>query len=176
MIYRELRLSGVFHLTIEPASDERGYFASTFDAAEFDAHALNPAIAQTAVSFNKLRGTLRGLHYSEGPFREAKVVRCLRGAIFDVAVDLRHQSATYCGWVCAELTADNHRMMYIPDGVAHGFITLSDETVIGYQISEPYAPSAARGVRWNDPIFGITWPIEPQVVSQRDRDYSDFVP
>lgn len=174
MIYQETKLAGALHLTIEPASDDRGYFASTFDAEEFAVRGLNPLVAQTAVSINRKKGTLRGLHYRAAPSGEAKLVRCLQGAIFDVVVDLRPGSATYCGWISTELTGRNLEMMYIPEGMAHGYITLTPDTTVGYQISQPYVPSTGRGVRWDDPSLGIAWPAEPLVISLRDRAYPDI--
>lgn len=171
MIFTELSLPGVFLIELEPNTDERGFFARTFSASEFAEHGLNPAIAQCSISFNDRGGTLRGMHYQAEPYGESKLVRCTRGAIYDVALDLRPDSETYRRWCAVELTADNRRTLHIPDGVAHGFQTLADSSEVFYQISRPYEPRAARGVRWDDPAFGINWPEAPQVISERDRSY-----
>src|SRR4029077_9342907 len=130
--------------------------------------------AQCSVSFNTLRGTLRGMHYQTAPYAETKLVRCTRGAIYDVVVDLRPNSATFRNWIAVPLTAENHRMVYVPEGCAHGFLTLEHQTEVFYQMTEFYNPESARGVRWNDPAFRIDWPEEVQVISERDRTYPDF--
>ena len=174
MIFTELSLPGVFLIEVERHPDERGFFARTFCSAEFEEQGLNPAIAQCSISFNVRCGTLRGMHYQAQPYGESKLVRCTRGAIYDVAVDVRPDSATYCRWAAVELTGDNGRLLYIPNGVAHGFETLEDCSEVFYQISRPYEPQAARGVRWDDPAFGIRWPIPPQVISERDRSYPNL--
>jgi len=175
MIFEETGIEGVWLLEPERFEDERGFFARTWDREEFASRGLNPAIAQCSVSFNHKAGTLRGLHYQAAPHEEAKLVRCSSGAIFDVAVDLRPESPTYKKWFGAELSAENRAALYIPEGCAHGFLTLSDSTEIHYQISATYVPEAGRGVRWNDPAFGITWPGEVTVMNDRDRSYPDFV-
>lgn len=166
---------------IEPArvTDKRGHFARTYDAEAFSAAGLDPRIAQCSASFNVHEGTLRGLHYQAAPHGEAKLVRCTRGAIFDVAVDLRPDSPTYLRWQAFELSADNGRAFFIPTGCAHGFQTLADGTEILYQISVPYVPGVGRGVRWDDPAFGIRWPDPPahgRTMSPRDAAYPDLVP
>jgi dTDP-4-dehydrorhamnose 3,5-epimerase len=167
----ESPLPGTFVVDIEPASDERGFFARVFCAQEFAARGLVSTMSQCSVSFNAHRGTLRGLHFQAAPHDEEKLVRCTAGAIFDVVVDIRPESPTYRRWFGAELTAENHRAMYIAKGFAHGFISLRDDTEVFYMISEPYAPGFGRGLRWNDPAFGIIWPLEPTVISTRDAAY-----
>ena len=155
----------------ELLEDERGSFARSFCQGEFRAHGLDPVIAQCNISFNKRRGVLRGLHYQVKPHEEAKLVRCTRGAIWDVIVDLREGAPTRYRWFATELTADNRRALYIPRGFAHGFQTLADNSEVFYQMSEFYHPESARGVRWNDPKIGIAWPLADPVVSPRDRSY-----
>jgi dTDP-4-dehydrorhamnose 3,5-epimerase len=154
--------------------DERGFFARTWCRQEFEAHGLNSRLAQSSISFNKRRGTLRGMHYQSAPDEEAKLVRCTMGAIYDVTIDLRRDSPTFKQWVGLELTAENRRMLYIPEGFAHGLQTLTDDTEVFYQISERYAPESARGVRWNDPAFAIDWPVSVTIISERDNTYADF--
>ena len=155
----------------ELLEDERGSFTRSFCQEEFRAHGLDPVVAQCNISFNKRRGVLRGLHYQVKPHEEAKLVRCTRGAIWDVIVDLRQGAPTRYRWFATELTADNRRALYIPRGFAHGFQTLADNSEVFYQMSEFYHPESARGVRWNDPIIGIAWPLADPVVSPRDRSY-----
>lgn len=174
MTFHETRLQKTFEIHMEPHQDERGFFARAWCRQEFLEHGLNPDLAQCSVSFNKRKGTLRGLHYQAQPFEEAKLVRCTRGAIFDVVVDLRTGSPTFGNWVAATLTADNRHMMYVPEGCAHGFLTLEDATEVFYQISQVYNPESARGVRWDDPAFRIVWPAKVEVISERDRSYPDF--
>ncbi len=176
MIFNETRLAGTYVVELERHEDERGYFARTFGADEFGRAGLNPAVAQCSTSFNRLAGTVRGLHFQAPPHAECKLVRCTRGAIFDVAVDLRKSSPTYCQWFAVELTPDGGRMLYIPEGLAHGFQALEDETEVAYQISAEYAPTHAGGVRWDDPVFGIQWPLAVTTISERDREYPDFAP
>lgn len=166
-------IAGVFLVEQEPISDERGFFARTWSARELADRGLEPALAQCSLSFNRRRGTLRGLHYQAPPRAEVKIVRCTRGRLFDVAVDLRPDSPTFRAWVGAELTPDNGRALYIPRGFGHGFVTLEDESVVDYSISAEYAPELARGVRYDDPLFGIAWPLAPAVIAPRDRDYPD---
>ena len=171
MVFVETKLRGVYIIKLEKLEDERGFFARTFCQHEFEAHGLNPQVAQCSVSFNKKKGTLRGLHYQVAPYEEAKVLRCTMGAIFDVVLDLRRDSPTFQQWIGVELTVDNRRMLYIPAGCAHGFETLADDTEVLYQMSEFFHPEAARGLLWNDPKFGIEWPLEPVVMSAKDRNY-----
>ncbi len=171
MIFRATKLEGVFIIELERLTDERGFFARTWCAEEFEAHGLNSRLVQCNISYNKKAGTLRGMHYQVAPFAEAKLVRCTMGAIFDVALDLRPDSPTFKQWVGVELTADNRRALYIPEGLAHGFQTLADHSEVFYQMSEFYHPEWARGVRWDDPACGIEWPLPAQIISERDRSY-----
>ena len=175
MIITETKLKGVFLIDLERKEDERGFFARTWCRNEFEQRGLNPRLVQCSVSFNKHKGTLRGLHYQAAPHEEAKLVRCTRGAIHDVAVDLRPDSPTYLRWTAAELTAANGRALYVPEGCAHGFQTLADDSEVLYQISEFYCPESARGARWDDPAFGIEWPpAVRRILSERDAAYPDY--
>ena len=174
MIFRETELGGAFVVETERAEDERGWFARVYDEGELEQRGLAARFAQGSVAFNKERGTLRGLHYQAEPHAEAKLVRCIRGAVHDVIVDLRPGSSTFRRWTAVELTAAGGRMLYIPEGLAHGYLTLEDETEMLYLISAPYAPEAARGVRWDDPGFGIEWPSDPRVMSEKDGSWPDF--
>jgi len=167
-------LAGACIIDIEPVPDERGFFARSWCREEFAKHGLNPDLAQCSISFNKKCGTLRGMHYQAKPHEETKVVRCTRGAIYDVIVDLRPESSTFRKWIAVELSADSRRMLYIPAGFAHGFQSLTDDTEVFYQISAPYHPESARGIRWDDPAFGIEWPVMERVISDKDRQYPDF--
>jgi dTDP-4-dehydrorhamnose 3,5-epimerase len=175
MIFRATKLAGTVEVRLDPRSDDRGFFARSWCEREFADHGLNPRLAQCNVSFNTRKGTLRGMHFQDEPYPEAKLVRCTQGAIYDVALDLRRQSATFKQWVGAVLSAENRHMLYIPEGCAHGFLTLADNTEVLYQMSECYYPDAGRGVRWDDPTFQIVWPAEVEVISDRDRTYPDFV-
>jgi len=166
-------LAGVFILEQERHEDARGFFARTWCSGELSAQGLDASLAQSSVSFNHRRGTLRGLHYQAPPHAEAKTVRCTRGALFDVAVDLRPDSPRFLSWVGVELTADNGRAIYIPKGFAHGFYTLADATEVEYFISTPYAPDAARTVRFDDPLLGVRWPGRVEVIAPRDREAPD---
>ena len=158
----------------ERLEDERGFFARTWCQREFEKHGLDTAVAQCSISFNKKMGTLRGMHYQIAPHAEQKLVRCTAGIVYDVIVDLRPDSRTFRHWFATELSVDNRRMLYIPEGFAHGFLTLTDNTEVYYQISEHHVPDSSRGVRWNDPAFAISWPEHPRIVSQRDSAYADF--
>ncbi len=164
----ETSISGVLILEVEPRSDERGLFARTWERAELDARGLISRIDQVSVAYNEIAGTLRGLHYQERPAEEAKTVRCTAGAIFDVAVDLRPGSGTRLQWVWVELTAANRRSLFVPEGCAHGYLTLLDGSEVQYLISAPYRPDLARGYRWDDPTLAIEWPIQVQRLSSRD--------
>ena len=174
MIFTPTPLAGAYVIEPDPHEDARGLFARTWCERELAMQGLETRIAQCSTSFNKRKGTLRGMHYQVRPFAETKVVRCTRGALYDVIVDLRRDSPTFMRWFATELADDDDRMLYIPEGLAHGFQTLQDRTEVFYQISTPYAPDSARGVRWNDPAFGIEWPITEPFMSERDRNYSDF--
>jgi dTDP-4-dehydrorhamnose 3,5-epimerase len=169
-------LPGAYVIELEPIVDERGFFARTWCTQEFKVHGLNPNLAQCSVSFNKRKGTLRGMHYQIEPHQEAKLIRCCSGAIYDVILDLRRPSPTYCKWFAVELTAANRKMLYVPEGVAHGFQTLTDGVEVLYQISESYWPESARGARWDDPVFGIQWQIPDPIISPRDNSFPDYTP
>jgi dTDP-4-dehydrorhamnose 3,5-epimerase len=178
MRFIQTPLPGVWVIELELLGDERGWFARTFDDREFEARGLNPAVVQCNASFNARRDTLRGMHYQAEPHGESKLVRCVRGAIFDVAVDLRADSPTHRDWHGVELSAENRLALYIPAGLAHGFQTLSEDCEVLYQMGSPYVPEAARGVRWDDPAFAIAWPEAPggRVISERDASYPDYAP
>lgn len=174
MVFTDTGLTGAFLVDLVAVEDERGFFARSWCIREFEAQGLSPRLVQCNVSFNRARGTLRGMHYQVSPHQEAKLVRCTRGAIYDVIVDLRPQSATYLRSFGAALTADNRRAMYVPEDFAHGFLTLSDESEVFYQMSQFYTPDAGRGIRWNDPALAIEWPEPVRLVSDRDRTFPDF--
>jgi dTDP-4-dehydrorhamnose 3,5-epimerase len=174
VIFRETKVPGAFLIEFEPHRDERGSFARSFCAREFEAHGLDARVAQCNLSENRRRGTLRGLHAQEAPHAEAKLVRCTRGSLYDVILDLRPGSPAHGEHVGVTLRAGDSRMLYVPKGVYHGFLTLEDDTEVFYQMSEFYDASAAVGVRWNDPAFGIEWPGEVRVISARDASYPDW--
>jgi dTDP-4-dehydrorhamnose 3,5-epimerase len=176
MRFTPATLPGLVIVDIAAMRDDRGYFARTFCAEEFESAGLPTSFPQCNTSFNSTRGTLRGLHWQADPYPEGKLVRCTRGAILDVAVDLRAESPTYRCWFGVELTAPNARALYIPPGFAHGFQTLADESEVFYQMTETYRHELARGVCWNDPAFGIDWPIADPILSPRDASYSDYLP
>lgn len=167
-------LAGAYLIEPEPVRDERGFFARTWCRDEFAAHSLNPGLVQCSISYNGKKGTLRGMHYQKKPHEEAKLVRCTQGAIHDVLIDLRPESPSYLGWFGAELSAANRKSLYIPEGFAHGFLTLTDDAEVLYQISEFFHPECASGIRWNDPAFAIQWPDAVKVISERDANYPDF--
>ena len=175
MLFTETELPGAFVIDLQRREDDRGFFARAWCEEEFRAHGLDTRVSQCNVSFNDRAATLRGLHYQVEPHAEVKLVRCTRGAIFDVIVDVRPDSATYTKWIGVELTADNGRLLYVPEGFAHGYVTLEPATETFYQVSVPYAPGAERGARWNDPAFGIDWPdVGELVMSEKDRTWPDF--
>ena len=176
MIFAETPLSGAYIVDIERLADDRGFFARSFCRDEFEARGLDPRVVQCDISFNARRGTLRGMHYQAAPFEEAKLVRCTRGAIYDVIVDIRPGFPTFKQHLGVELAAAGHRALYVPQGFAHGFLTLADSTEVFYQMTEPYSPEHARGFRWDDPAFAIEWPQAVRMMSDRDRSYPDFVP
>jgi len=169
-------LGGAYVIELEPSFDERGFFARSWSAEDFKDRGLAARIAQCSISFNSRKGTLRGMHYQSEPHAEAKVVRCSVGAMYDVLVDLRRGSPTYCRWFGVELSADNRKLLYVPEGIGHGFQTLANNTEIFYQISQDYRSDASRGVRWNDPAFAIDWPIANPILSERDRSFPDYTP
>lgn len=174
MKYSEMRVAGAFLIEIEPVFDERGFFARAWCRDEFKARDLDSNLVQCNISFNKPKGTLRGMHYQVAPFAETKLVRCTRGALYDVVLDLRPESPTFKKWAAVRLTAEARNMVYVPKGCAHGFLTLQPETEVFYQMSEIYSAESARGVRYDDPFFGIHWPEEIAMISDRDRTYPDF--
>ena len=174
MLFTETELEGAFIIDIERREDERGFFARTFCQREFQQYGLNPCIAQTNISHNSKKGTLRGMHYQGPPDGEVKIITCTQGAIYDVLIDLRTDSGTFKKWLGMELTAAGHRMLYIPENFAHGFMTLEDSTSVHYMMSAFYLPESARGIRWNDPAFNIDWPVQPAVISDRDENYRDY--
>lgn len=174
MKFIETKLKGAFIIELERLEDERGFFARTFCQREFEEYGLNPKVVQCNMSFNRKKGTLRGMHYQAFPYEEAKLVRCIKGAIYDVIIDLRPNSIAFKKWLAVDLTEQNRRMIYIPEGFAHGFQTLRDNTEIFYQMSEFFRPEYARGVRWNDPAFEIGWPIEDPIISTNDLQHKEF--
>lgn len=176
MIFTETPLPGAFVIEPERLEDTRGFFARTWCQREWEAHGLDPRLVQCSISFNKKKGTLRGMHYQAEPYGEVKLVRCTSGAIYDVIIDLRPQSPTFTQHYAVVLSADNRKMLYVPHNFAHGFQTLDDNTEVFYQMSELYTPEAARGVRWNDPAFRITWPDAQRIIIERDQQYPDFMP
>lgn len=176
MKFFETKLKGAFLIDPEPIEDERGFFARTWCRKEFEQYGICNDWVQCNISCNKRRGTLRGMHYQIAPFAEAKLVLCTLGAIYDVIIDLRPDSKTYCHWISAELSAENRKMIYIPQGFAHGFQTLVDHTEVFYQMSDFFAPEYARAVRWNDPQFKINWPEAERIISEKDQKIEDFNP
>lgn len=175
MIFHKTILPGVFIIEPEPIPDHRGFFARVFCREKFQQLGLSSDLDQCSVSFNKRQGTLRGMHYQMDPFGEVKIIRCTMGAIFDVILDLREDSPTFKQWIGIELSSKNRKMLYVPEGLAHGFQTLEDETEVFYQMKGAFVPSAARGVKWNDPSFSIAWPIPVEVISEKDMQYPEFV-
>jgi dTDP-4-dehydrorhamnose 3,5-epimerase len=174
MIITETKLKGSYIIDIEKLEDERGFFARSWCQKEFANHGLNQHLVQCNISFNSRKGTLRGMHYQIEPFAETKLIRCTMGSLFDVIVDIRNDSPSYKQHIGITLTPQNRTMLYVPEGFAHGFITLEDNTEVCYQMSDFYSPNHARGFRWNDPSFGVQWPGDVRVISERDRCYPDF--
>lgn len=175
MIFSQTPIPGVWVIDIDPRRDERGFFARTWCREEFERHGLDARLVQCNISYNERRHTLRGMHFQCAPHEEPKLVRCTRGRMYDVVLDLRRDSPTFCRWYAIELSAENRRALFIPAGCAHGFLTLEDSTEVLYQMGEYYHPESARGVRWNDPAFGIEWPTDAPILSPRDASYPDFV-
>lgn len=174
MIFTQTELKDAYIIDIERRSDERGFFARTWCAQEFAQHGLVATIAQANMSYNARKGTLRGMHFQRAPHAEVKIVRCTRGAIYDVIIDLRPDSPTFKRWIGVELTQDNQRMLYVPEGFAHGFQALTDDTETAYNVSAFYTPGAEGGVRYNDPAFDIQWPLPVSVISEKDANWPDF--
>ena len=174
MIFTETELKGAYIIDIKKLEDERGFFGRSFCRREMEEHGLNGNIVQTNTSLSLKKGTLRGMHFQIEPHQEAKLIRCVRGSIYDVIIDLRPDSSTFGRWTGTELTAENYRMLYIPEGFAQGFLSLTDNVEVYYDVTTYYTPSAEKGIRWNDRAFGIKWPFEPLVVSEKDRNHPDF--
>lgn len=174
MIFTETELKGAYIIEIEKLKDHRGFFARSWCQNEFKNHGLTTRLVQANVSYNKKTGTLRGMHYQMSPYEETKLVRCTRGAIYDLIIDLRPASPTYTQWIGVELTAENYKMLYVPENFAHGFQTLEDDTEVTYQVSQFYTPGAESGIRWDDPTFSIDWPIEVRVISDKDKSWPNY--
>ncbi len=174
MIFTELELKGAFLVEVKKLEDDRGFFGRAWCQNEFTDHGLNPNFVQLNTSFSRKKGTIRGMHYQVDPYPEVKFIRCTRGRIWDVIIDLRQDSPTFKKWTGNELTADNYRMVYVPAYFAHGFITLEDNSEVYYPVSQVYTPGAERGLRFNDPAFNIKWPVEVTMVSDKDRNHEDF--
>ena len=174
MIFEETRLKGAFIVKLEKLEDERGFFARAWCQKELNDMGMSSRIVQANLSYNKKKGTLRGMHYQVSPHEEAKFVRCCRGAIYDVIVDLRSKSPTYKEWIGVELSAPNRQVLFVPEGFAHGFQTLEDHTEVFYQVSEFYTPGAEKGARYNDPAFNIDWPLSVSVISEKDAGWADY--
>ena len=174
MIFTETNLSGAYFIGIEKKEDQRGFFARTWDKKEFANKGLDSEFIQSTISINKNKGTFRGMHYQTKPFEESKIIRCTKGKIFDIIIDLRVNSKTFKEWISIELSEDNYKMLYIPKGFAHGFQTLEDNTEVFYQISQYYMSEFSKGVKWNDSEFNIKLPLDVSVISQRDLSYNSF--
>ena len=176
MIFAETAVAGALLIRPERLEDERGFFARTYCTRELQEHGVDPQVVQRSISYNRLRGTLRGMHFQVAPHQENKFVTCVRGSVHDVIVDLRPESPTFRAWFATALTDVGFETLFVPKGCAHGFITLSDDAVVQYDISEPYHPDAARGIRYDDPTFGIRWPMEPILINARDLGFSPYTP
>lgn len=175
MIFSETKLSGAYVIDIKKIEDERGFFARIWDKNEFSKMGLNSEFVQTSISLNTKKGTIRGMHYQTKPYEETKIVRCTKGKIFDVIVDLRPDSKTFKDWFSVELSADNYKMLYVPKGIAHGFQTLEDSTEVTYQISQFYMPKFSKGIKWNDDTLNIKWPIKSIIISERDKSFVTLI-
>lgn len=174
MKFTETKLAGAYIIDLNKIEDDRGFFARTFCTQELEDHNLIPEVKQANMSWNEKSGTMRGMHYQVDPYQETKLVRCVRGALYDVIIDLRADSPTYGEWIGVELTADNRRALFVPRDFAHGFVTLEDNTDAFYMVSQSYVPNAESGIRWNDPKFAIDWPIQPSLVSDKDANWEDY--
>ena len=174
MIFTELKLKGAFLIEVQKIQDDRGFFGRVWCQNEFKEHGLNPDIKQINTSLTLKKGTVRGMHYQVDPYQETKFIRCTRGCIYDIIIDLRPESPTFMQWVGNELSQDNYRMVYVPENFAHGFISLEDNSEVYYLVSEPYTPGAERGIRWDDNAFNIKWPIPVDIVSEKDSALADF--
>ncbi len=176
MTFTESRIPGAWIIDVTPIHDDRGLFAMTWRPDEFTKRGMDPSLAQCNLAFSRKKGTLRGMHFQRAPHAQAKIIRCTRGALLDVIVDLRPESPAYCQWEAVELTAENRRMLYMPEGIAHGYLTLADETEAYYHASAPWDPTAEGGDRWNDPAFAIEWPFPAEVISDKDRAWPLHTP
>lgn len=174
MKFTETKLKGAYVIEVEPIADERGFFARSWCQKEFEEHGLNANLVQCNISFNLKKGTLRGMHYQAKPYQEAKLIRCTRGAIYQVVIDIRPDSFTFKQWVAVELTAENRKMLYVPKGMASGFQTLMDNSEVFYQMAEFYHPESAKVVRWDNPAFEIKWPLEVKIISEKDNSAQDL--
>ncbi|MGI0086675.1 MAG: dTDP-4-dehydrorhamnose 3,5-epimerase [Nitrosotalea sp.] len=174
MIFTKTKFDGVFIIEPEKSEDERGFFARVWDQEVFEEKKLNPKVVQCNISFNKKRGTIRGMHYQTSPYEEAKLVRCTKGSAFDVMIDLRPKSKSFKNWLSVEISSESYKMIYVPEGFALGFQTLEDDTELHYQMSQKYMPEYARGIRWDEEIFKISWPLKPTVISKKDLSYDAF--
>ena len=174
MIFNETKLKNAYIIEIEKSEDDRGFFARTWDNKKFVENGLNSKLIQCNISFNKKKGTLRGMHYQLHPYAETKLIRCTKGSIHDVIIDLRKNSLTYTKSISIELSDTNHKMIYVPEGFAHGFQTLENNTEIFYQVTREYSPEHERGLRWEDPLFGIKWPLENKIISEKDKNWKPF--
>jgi dTDP-4-dehydrorhamnose 3,5-epimerase len=175
VIFTETKLKGAYIIDVKKLEDERGFFGRSWCKHEFEAHGLNSNAVQANVSYNIRKGTLRGMHYQVAPYSETKTIRCTSGAIYDVIVDIRPESETYRQWIGVELTAESFRMLYVPEGFAHGFITLKDHTSVHYMVTQYYTPGAEGGLRYDDPAFNIEWPIKPEIVSEKDQNHKPYM-
>lgn len=175
MIFEKLRLEGAYVIRLQQHGDERGFFARAWCQREFETHGLTAKIVQANTAYSRRKGTLRGMHYQVSPYAEAKLLRCIRGAVYDVMIDLRPDSSTFKSWYGIELDDQSYKMVYVPEGFAHGYMTLADQTEVFYQVSEFYASDAERGIRWNDPVFNVQWPgMEKMIISEKDRNWPDY--
>ena len=174
MLFKETKLKGAFIIELEPIEDKRGFFARSFCQDEFKKHGIDFNIVQCSISYNKNKGTLRGMHYQSAPFEEAKLVSCTRGRIYDVIIDLRTNSNTYCKWLAIELSEENNKVLYVPKGLAHGFQALENNSIVFYQMSEFFNPEYSQGIRWDDPSFLVEWPISGKTMSEKDSNYPSF--
>lgn len=174
MVFTETKLQGAFLIDIERIKDDRGFFGRSWDKDIMEQHGMNVNVVQSNISFNYSKGTLRGMHFQKHPFEETKLVRCTKGAVYDVIIDLRPESDTYKQWIGVELTEENHRMIYVPEGFAHGYLTLEDNCEVNYLVTQFYTPGSEGGVRWNDPEFNIKWPTKIKIISEKDKKLSDF--
>ena len=174
MIFKETKLTGAYVIELEKIRDKRGFFARTWDRMEFTKYNLSSKLVQCSISYNKKKGTLRGMHYQITPYEEIKLVRCTKGSIFDVIIDLRPQSTTFQNWIGVKLSDVNYKMLYVPKGFAHGFQTLEDDTEVFYQMSQNHMSDYSQGVRWNDPAIKIKWPLRPSIIAERDKKYPDY--